>query len=143
MTDTQTLDDLIERLERASGPDRELDGLIACAVFETVYRPDDLIYVVPIRKDDECAAGTYWNVSRSGRSLQTAPAYTASIDNALMIVPEGHDWALHCDNGEAIAGCMQASEDGCDISDCRAATPALAIVIAALRARKALTKETP
>lgn len=83
---------LAERVEKLTGPDREVDGLIACAIFKTVMTDDDLIYLSPICKSDECAPGTYWLVQRSGRSLQTAPSYTASLDAAMTLVPDGFKW---------------------------------------------------
>jgi hypothetical protein len=69
------------------------------------------------------------------------PDFCASIDAALTLVPANHDWSLHADNGEAIAGCMPSSEDGCDIADCRGATPALALCIAALQARATISSK--
>ena len=125
---------LAEKVERLTGPDRRVDGLIACAIFKTVKTDDDLIYLSPICKSDECAPGTYWLVQRSGRSLQTAPSYTASLDVAMTLVPKCYDWSLFFDNGAALAGCQPASEDGCDITDTPGATPALALTAAALRA---------
>lgn len=52
--------DLIEQLERATGPDRELD----LAIWNLVF-PDDINPVAPV------------------------PAFTGSIDAALALVPEG------------------------------------------------------
>lgn len=106
---------LIERLEKASGPDRELDVEIAMAI--------DLPWNKAQRTGD-------------GKSL-VAPFFTSSLDAAMTLVPEGYDWSLFYDNGEAISGCMPASEDGCCFSDNHAPTPALALCIAALKAREA------
>lgn len=95
-------DDLIARLEAATGPSFALDCEINKAVGSAAWPPR---------------------------------AYTASIDAALTLVPDDHDWSLHCDNGQAIAGCAPADPAGCSWADSRAATPALALCIAALRAR--------
>ena len=132
--------ELIERLERASGPDRELDGEIACAIFKTIGTDDDLIYRSPIRRYDQCAPGTYWLVSRSGRSLQTAPHYTGSIDAAMRLVPKDHDVSITQASGPGrtdwSATCVERKEYGNPIRPHgEGATAASAISIAALRAR--------
>lgn len=123
--------ELIAALEGASGPDRRLDAEIACAlVFHALRpaRPDDhKDYhdgIPPMPGDIWCPTG-----------FLMAAGYTRSIDDALTLVPPGYDWSLFYDNGEAIAGCMPASEDGCDTATTHAPTPALALCIAALRAR--------
>lgn len=78
--------DLIARLEKATGPDRELDAAIIVATTPTRSTADDLIYLTETRSDDQCAPGTYWLKQRSGASLHTAPELTASIDSALALV---------------------------------------------------------
>lgn len=110
---TTSLTDLISRLILAPKPQRELDRAIADALDLTrgPHGPAD-------DGPDICAR------------------FTASLDEAVRIIPADHDWSLHIDNGEAIAGCMPASKDGCDVADCRGAAPAIALCIAALKARK-------
>lgn len=80
------LEGLLERVEKAEGPDRELDALIEVATFKTISTDDDLIYAKPVHRDDNCAKGTFWRKSRSGASLHTAPEYTDSIDGAVALV---------------------------------------------------------
>ena len=111
---------LIERVEAATGPDREVDAEIACAMCRFrlpthTARPDP---IAPGRVRD-CVGG--W----------VAPTYTASLDAALTLVPSGFDWLL--DSGRiAIVGRRPAGP-----FTARAATPALALTAAALRARLA------
>lgn len=69
MTNVSDLSDLISRLERASGPDRELDGAIAEAIGLSV--PHD-------------PAG--W-----------PPRYTSSLDAAVTLVPDGCQWTIEPD----------------------------------------------
>lgn len=77
------LSDLISRVEKASGPDREIDGEIAAAL--NVY-PDGWR-----RGVKEAAADAIWFDDRIGCNWH-APAYTASIDAALTLLPEGFWW---------------------------------------------------
>lgn len=103
-----TLAALIERVERATGPDRELDAEIGALVMKNGC----------IREAD-------------GRQFQIQPhprRYTASLDAAVSLVPEGWAWCVH-DVG--IASLMRAPR----VVKATAATPALALCAAALRAR--------
>ncbi|HEX5508796.1 MAG TPA: hypothetical protein VFX37_09855 [Pseudolabrys sp.] len=144
-TDTQALDAVIAALENATVPDRLLDGKIACAVFETIGTDDDLIYRSPIRSYDDCAPGTYWHVQRSGRSLQTAPKYTESLDAAVSLVPPHHLWQLKAGfQAQAIVWMIEVDyDDGHEPPTGYALpeTPAIALCIAALRSRRALAQQ--
>jgi hypothetical protein len=120
---------LAERVERAAGPDRALDETIYLAVG--AERLSNNQWRRPFREKE--------GIVIHGDGL--VPYYTGSLDTALSLLPARHDWSLHADNGEAIAGCQPASEDGCDCADCRAATPALALLAAILRARAAMEQE--
>jgi len=117
---------LAERCERAQGPDRELDAEIAearGAVPAGAFR----MYGFPEKAVWGLDAYNTWK----------APAYTASLDDALTLVPEGWHVGLWVDpdgtarvrmgNGERViyAGSPQAN----------CATPALALCAASLRAR--------
>ena len=75
MTD---LPNLIARLEAAEGPSRELDREIAEAVgMELRVRGSTLVFV-----------------DTDGSHLMAAPDYTASLDAAVSLVPEGWWWLL-------------------------------------------------
>lgn len=78
--------DIIERLTEATGPDRELDAAIIVAATPAEGQGDDLITLRRTSESDECAPGTYWRVSFSGKSLRTSYPYTASIDAAVALV---------------------------------------------------------
>lgn len=103
---------LAERVEALTGPDREVDALIAGTE----------------------AATAIWH------SEDETPLYTASLDAAMTLVPEGwyvhrlHQWVA--DN--FTWSCDLAKKDmrlarPVSVEDC--ATPALALCAAALRAR--------
>jgi len=94
-----TLAELIAALERAEGPSRELDDEIDLMALETGWRQERMIY--------------------------GSPNYTASLDAALTLVPEGAGFALM----------GRAAKVGRETS--KGATTAIALCIAAIRARGA------
>lgn len=107
------LEELAARVEAATGPDRELDGAIGRAVGAT-----------PLMM---CDTG----------NVEIFASFTASLDAALTLVPEGwfwqvgqgnHAWAAVYEN--PIAPSMRV--------DPIAATPALALCSASLQAIAAL-----
>ena len=131
-------DDLIARLERATEGSRELDAEIAVAVRSLDTEGDKSL--------PKWAGKNYpiWRARPDGRvecvhtdgtgSLNWSPLhYTTSIDAALSLVPEGHDWIVADVNGH-VGGtpyaCVGSKKPHF------AETPALALCIAALRARR-------
>lgn len=137
---------LIARLERATGPDRELDLAVAVAVnYAGMFNPD---------------YGWQWSLWGDeiegicdGRRVvldpaQFCPPFSASIDAALTLVPEGWTWQIsnrapkplagraYIHNGELHFASLYAGRNpkyrG---EEDTAATPALALCIAALKAR--------
>lgn len=131
------LRELADRVEALSGPCRETDALIAVALNLGVrgVTEDDHEYLSAIRKDDYCAAGTYWFHCRSGKSLRTAEPYTASIDAAMTVVPL--EWSLDCLKEGEVGRWYVNLRPRDWVSDWRygkAAAPALTLTAAALRA---------
>ena len=105
--------ELIARIEAATGPDREIDRAIM-----------ELLCLAPDYAAD-------WG----GRGFERpAPfAYTASIDAALTLVPDGHDkWAV---SGRNAAVVQSSNKEVTHAEWMYAATPALALCAAALKAR--------
>ena len=121
------MSDLIERLEAATGPCRELDAAILTQVmgYRDVYG-DGTVF-------DRGNDG-YWYVGE--HSAPQLPAPTASIDAALTLVP-----AELANHSLLSISPMSLDMGGrnwkCQVGKHRASapTPALAIVIAALRAK--------
>jgi hypothetical protein len=122
---------LAERCEAATGPDRELDDEIARALGWTQHTDeDDPVFVNQ--------TSTWWaEPGREWSTCSVVPSYTASLDAAMTLVPEG--WRPIID---------MASEEGAALVDlwalpeaspkptrkhAKAATPALALCAAALR----------
>jgi hypothetical protein len=119
---------LAERCEKATGPDNVLEREIAEALGWRHVRnkgPDSewfpYVWVAP---DGECDPD------------EAYPDYTESLDAAMQLVPEGCSWNLHKHSCWA-RSCVFV-DDGRDAGHCcDCATPALALVAAALRARAA------
>lgn len=130
MTQTADIDALIARLEDATGPDRELDALLAVASgqFCHIYRTVAGCFVY--RADEQGG--------------QRAPYFTASIDAALMLVPEGcfPSLAKNVRSGVwrawvATVSCDKWNRPKYNTKDAaEAPTPALAICIASLRVKQ-------
>jgi len=121
---------LIARLEKATGPDRELDARIYAACFhphgfdrmaERAFNRHDLRSYVWY--DTEGRRITCWGDK----------AFTGSLDAAVTLVPEGFYWSYD------IRGCaiVCAGEPPSEIyGDCRGhPSPVIALCIAALKAR--------
>lgn len=106
--------DLAARVEAASGPDREIDKAVQRATGD--------------------GSGNHWFKNHLGEHTtdDLAPAYTASLDAAMILVPEGWTcWSLRSERiGTGVDGQEQREL-------AFAATPALALTAACLRARSA------
>jgi len=125
MTDRTTLLALAERCEQAAGPDRKLDGAVWCAAVGYSFVKWD-------------GAGVVWRGADG--SIHHCPAdrvprYTASLDAAVRLVPEGcgYDFGKNL-LGYAWGGITMPDHNEVETS---AATPALSLCAAALRARAA------
>ena len=125
MNDGSSLSDLIARLEKAAGPDRELDRAIALAMGWTESRAS-------------------MHMLRSPSGTQEFPyAYTRSIDAAMTLVPDDQWLALsgpHSKIGGFYHGTgpkrfdvlIGKSDDGG--GEAKGATHAIALCIAAMKA---------
>lgn len=145
------LSDLIARIEAANEGSRELDAEIAasqgwCLHPRTEYEAaqSDTGFTCL-----DCGADSWGNLSRNGlgqRLRDEPPRYTRSLDSALTLVPEGWTFGVNTfapnevfNPGGAQAYVMRADalgkSDAGGYHHAEAATPALALVAAALRAR--------
>lgn len=117
----QPMTSLIDRLEKATEPSRELDALIEQAINPKVWM------VNPPHMNGSIAleGNPHW---------QESPHYTSSLDTALTLVPEGLGWNIQGNTDVFYA--MVAGHNG------NATTPSLALLLAIFRARAALAKET-
>lgn len=130
-----TTAELIEKLERANGPSRELDAEIKAHVYggtamQSPFNGNWCVYQAGAsdpRRDRV--------MERPRHVLHEVWAndrYTASIDAAIGLVPEGWGWTLQSDGGPG----PMAFVKGCERYQV-GFTPAIAICIAALKAKEA------
>lgn len=133
-----TLLELAERCERAEGPDRELDCLIGVAIGRFFTQPnkgwpDRPDYCEHRRDDTTCFPGNGFD--------QLVPRYTASLDAAMTLVPEGYRFSVDNAFGDGGAVCGAVVNNAVFAKNAKigdAATPALALAAAACRARHAM-----
>lgn len=127
------MDELIARLEQAKGPDRDLDAAIVAFQHKAIVKP--------YPPTDDYGPSNRWQFwSRDGEHFLAnegkwpVPAYTGSIDIALTLVPEGWHWLI---DGRPVDASFAAScVKGPDIEEASGPTPAIAVCIAAIEARK-------
>jgi hypothetical protein len=134
-----TTDELIAALERAEGPSHELDCAIAVVSGQYVREKRG-------RDRQEWFYATFTSHYRKSTSAYSGydriPCFTSSIDAARTLVPEGC-WAdIDCEPGDVVASIFTRIEDPPHgwLKDRVAhvegkTTPALALCLAALRAR--------
>ena len=88
MTNRATLEALLARVLEGTGPDRELDADISLALGIVSSRVGNCFYghkhysVMVLDRD-------YYDLNGNAPEL---PHFTASLDAALTLVPEGWDW---------------------------------------------------
>lgn len=132
-------EELIARLEKLSGPDRAIDA----AIWELVD-PEAFAVTKSHRRAFTNRDWTPEEQTReaTSKAREYAPYYTASIDAALTLVPDG--FSYHINFGRHIGGascwlCPEGPDSG-GVADPRSADgnhshAAIALCIAALRSR--------
>jgi hypothetical protein len=118
--------DLIERLEKATGPDADLDA----AIFEAVNG------VSAYRNTHGFSGGTV------RKRMQGLPAYTDSLDAALSLVPEMYEGSLDIRNPAVgqFGAKLWTFKGGGDVWG-KGINQAIALCIAALKARALLSDD--
>ncbi len=112
------IEKLALRCEAATGPDIALDSDIHSVVSSDRKHP----YIVGTHIDDTHPSGRPYS----------APAYSASLDAAMSLVPEGWFYEIESKTSSAVVW-KEPGPTPHTLSE--AATPALALCVAALRAR--------
>jgi hypothetical protein len=127
---------IIDRLRAATGPDRELDLAVAMAInHRGMFDKQDW---VPTGNDGEIGSPTGGILC----SRTFVRPWTASIDVALTLVPEGAKWttgsphrSMIGTNGPNAAVWFPSTPDNEGDFTCDHDSPAIALCIAALQAR--------
>lgn len=130
------LKSLIERVEAASGPDRELDT----EVFRAIGAP------VPFQWFNKVAALSYdekqkcWIAPIGDMQLRYEPPhYTASLDAVMALMPEGHTYDIgDCNEDNLPWACVTRMSGDCPDYAATGATVVLAWISAILQARLAM-----
>jgi len=125
---------LIERIEAAEEGSRELDAEIATDVLGWTFKH--------ITEKGGARWTAWWREFNGKKYRVQLPHYTTSLDDALQLVLEGYVFSISDATKKARANVWRLSatnETPPDYS--KAATPALALCVAALKAR-AETGET-
>jgi hypothetical protein len=122
---------LAERVEAATGPERELDAEIGYIADWSKPGHDRIRYLRDTARNSFADIGRFTEV----------PDYTASLDAAMSLVPEGWTLAqlLRSDDRNHWSALMWGMDPWTDLRpnapSARAATPALALCAASLRSR--------
>jgi hypothetical protein len=112
-----TREELIEKLEQATGGDRELDLHIwwRCKASNSGQEMGSDYFTMNLKMND-------------------APRYTSSLDAAVSLVPEGFQWAIKSTPTEDGPYCVAQI----DWKESEGNTPAIALTIACLKARSGI-----
>lgn len=125
--------ELAERIEAATGPDRELDALILIELEHPSYRLMTMEDAVTF--PDTYATGKI--VERVDGGWYKAPAYTGSMDAAAALIPSGLLWTMDSWSTHQWSAGIWRHRGWLFTPDVdrQSRTPALALCAAALRAR--------
>lgn len=134
--------DLAARVEALSGPDREVDVLIEIACGPDSAKITRIMEGSPLNTIHEIARAA----DREGQAVFfRVPAYTASLDAAMTLVPEGWDGALYLRTDSHKPEVQLETPEmrlSFTMAEGAAETLPLALCAAALRAAALHTQET-
>lgn len=134
--DKARLLELAARCEAATEPDRRIDALISQEVELPLCKEPDCSPKVLRTCIADILDGSWLH------DTETVPAYTASLDAAMTLVPDKPgEWAITAASGDTRWQAWVWSDDAPNWHE--AATPALALTAACLRAHAALAEQQP
>ena len=120
---------LLERLQAATGPDRQLDREIEEALPGVLRHFDHRMVA-----DGYVISGDFHPQYSPGQAYLPAH-YTGSLDAALALMPDTHAWSLLGGREKVTAFAVPRGEWMFLADQCEGATLAIALTIAALKAR--------
>lgn len=121
---------LVEKLEALSAPCRECEE----AIYEAIGNCNHKRYECYSVQGD--SGQTCLDCGKDLYGADSAPRYTASIDAAMTLVPEGYVWSINTFAEPSRASAYLVRHDNCYVrtNEQFCATPAIALCIAALKA---------
>lgn len=122
---------LADRAETAAGPNYALE----CAIWDCIYPGERLARFEKLTAQGQPYHGRLGPADIDGY-IQPLRAFTASLDAALTLVPEDTFWSITM-QGERRGGFSVCCQSSGPLKWHVGATPALAMTVAALRARAA------
>lgn len=125
---------LIARLEKLTGPDREVDLLISRIGFKHQHIKWELAYL-DTDGDDLPDGMLVWTTEREKPYLTSVARFTESMDAALTLVADGASFTVSNYCGAFVHSHKQPSHPGSPWHGEHRA-PAIALTIAAFRARE-------
>jgi len=132
MTPTPDFRALIERLEKAKKGSLELDTAICCALYQIPQERGELHNDYMRNRTTE-----QWSGIIPSEFMDTWRCFTGSIDAALTLVPDGWEWIVSNDPYMNRSHYACVEKEGVPVEGSGGNGPALALCIAALRARSA------
>lgn len=126
-----TLETLLARVLEGEGPDRELNAEIEAWLTGRVTHPRKPGWTFE-KQDAEWKLARLADSPFISQASRPAPLYTASLDAALTLVPEGWTWARY--HG-GVFECAVLDERRSRFERGEAATPARALIAACIKAR--------
>lgn len=115
---------LSQRIASMTGPDRAVDAEVAVALG--LLEPEWAA---------ECVAWGDQELHPECPAHGALPRFTASLDAAMSVVPERWNWAVAVSMDEGFMAGLQRGDPFFEHHDACAATPALALLSAAMQAR--------
>jgi hypothetical protein len=131
--DKTDLLELAERAEKATGPDYAID----CAIWDAIYPGERQERFEKLTAKGQPYHGRLGPADVDGY-VKPLRAFTASIDAAMTLAPDGWTWVLFATGG-AVLDRVIPSDGENKIRTLSCATPALALCSAALKARASLS----
>lgn len=126
----ELMKELLQRLSADKSPSRDRDAEIFISVTPGVLEAG--------RIDRLGGLVGWWPRDAPYQSAREVPQYTVSIDAALLLIPEWHRWRVGCGRRVQYIASVEptVADHGISVGETDS-TPAIALCIAALKAREA------
>ena len=134
MTNRAILESLFARVLEGTGPDRELDADIEACLTGRVTHPRAPGWTFEAQ-NTELKLARLVDIRIISRASRPTPPYTASLDAALKLVPDGWLYEIYSGNNEDWAEVKLTPYRAGPCFETCATTPACALIAACIKAR--------